>query len=206
PDRDSPIRRGRRAVARRVLLTVGGGEDGMAIVETYLAMLRLHRRDVDWTTTILPGPLLAEDQMTAIQQHCTGLPVRVHQFVADITPLVRKADLVVSMGGYNAVSEILGNGRRALIIPRAEPRLEQHIRAERLAEMGLIGILPMAALSPDRLFASVATILENSSQPLVRARIDRRLPLNGTAVLSEFMEEIIGKRWGVTRAEAGDEK
>jgi len=48
---------------------------------------------------------------------------------------------VVAMGGYNTFCEILSFDKRALIVPRTAPRLEQFIRAQRAAELGLLTML-----------------------------------------------------------------
>ena len=48
---------------------------------------------------------------------------------------------VVAMGGYNTFCEILSFDKRALIIPRIAPRLEQFIRTKRAAELGLLAML-----------------------------------------------------------------
>jgi predicted glycosyltransferase len=48
---------------------------------------------------------------------------------------------VVAMGGYNTFCEILSFDKRALIVPRTAPRLEQFIRARRAAELGLLAML-----------------------------------------------------------------
>ena len=42
------------------------------------------------------------------------------------------------MGGYNTFCEILSFDKRALIVPRTEPRMEQYIRAARGQELGLV--------------------------------------------------------------------
>ncbi|MCD6041838.1 MAG: hypothetical protein K0R40_1441, partial [Burkholderiales bacterium] len=42
---------------------------------------------------------------------------------------------------YNTFCEVLSLDKRALIVPRTEPRLEQFIRASRAAELGLISTL-----------------------------------------------------------------
>ena len=44
---------------------------------------------------------------------------------------MKKADAIVAMGGYNTFCEILSFDKRALIVPRTRPRLEQYIRAVR---------------------------------------------------------------------------
>ena len=46
------------------------------------------------------------------------------------------------MGGYNTFCEILSFDKRALIVPRTVPRLEQFIRASRAQELGLVRMLP----------------------------------------------------------------
>jgi predicted glycosyltransferase len=48
---------------------------------------------------------------------------------------------VVAMGGYNTFCEILSFDKRALIVPRTVPRMEQHIRASRAQQIGLISML-----------------------------------------------------------------
>jgi predicted glycosyltransferase len=45
------------------------------------------------------------------------------------------------MGGYNTFCEILSFDKRALIVPRTVPRLEQQIRTERAAALGLVAML-----------------------------------------------------------------
>ena len=53
-----------------------------------------------------------------------------------------RAGGIVAMGGYNTFCEILSFDKPALIVPRTTPRLEQYIRAQRAAELGLVAMLP----------------------------------------------------------------
>jgi predicted glycosyltransferase len=46
------------------------------------------------------------------------------------------------MGGYNTFCEILSFDKRALIVPRTRPRLEQYIRASAARALGLGNMLP----------------------------------------------------------------
>ena len=45
------------------------------------------------------------------------------------------------MGGYNTFCEILSFGKPALLVPRTEPRQEQHLRATRAEQLGLVRVL-----------------------------------------------------------------
>ena len=62
-------------------------------------------------------------------------------FHGQLEALVARAAGVVAMGGYNTFCEMLSFDKRALIVPRTEPRLEQFIRASRAAELGLVSML-----------------------------------------------------------------
>src|ERR1700722_14489649 len=67
--------------------------------------------------------------------------VRAITFDARLEALMARAKGVVAMGGYNTFCEILSFDRPALILPRMVPRLEQFIRAQRAAELGLVAML-----------------------------------------------------------------
>ena len=62
-------------------------------------------------------------------------------FHGQLEALVDRAAGVVAMGGYNTFCEVLSLNKRALIVPRTEPRLEQFIRASRAAQIGLVSML-----------------------------------------------------------------
>jgi predicted glycosyltransferase len=73
------------------------------------------------------------------------------------------------MGGYNTFCEILSLDKRALIVPRKSPRMEQAIRAERAARLGLIrhldgdNLREGAVRDPHEMAAAIRDLLE---QPL----------------------------------------
>ena len=62
-------------------------------------------------------------------------------FHGQLEALMARAAGVVAMGGYNTFCEVLSLDKRALIVPRTEPRLEQFIRASRAADLGLVSML-----------------------------------------------------------------
>ena len=74
------------------------------------------------------------------------------------------ADLVISMGGYNTICEILTQQTPALIIPRENPRKEQLIRARRMKSKGLLDFIPWTEVTPQLLREKIFTILKESRQ------------------------------------------
>ncbi len=131
-----------------VLCLVGGGEDG---AELALAFSSLEPR-TNLRRILVLGPFQPERVRRAIHRKARyARDLEVTDFAAETTDLIHGAACVVSMGGHNAVSEILSFGKRALIVPRIHPRREQWIRANRLARLGLLETCEPSELSPDHL-------------------------------------------------------
>src|SRR5439155_747639 len=66
------------------------------------------------------------------------------------------------MGGYNTICELAYAGASALIVPRTSPRREQLLRAQRLAERGVVHLLLPEAALPDVL---IREVLEGFGRP-----------------------------------------
>ena len=91
---------------------------------------------------IVCGPFMSAKRRAEFERRAARLvDVTFADFSPDLESLLAIAAGVVAMGGYNTFCEILSYDRPALIVPRTEPRLEQAIRAERAAALGLIASL-----------------------------------------------------------------
>jgi predicted glycosyltransferase len=175
---------------RFVLVTPGGGDDGYAIVDTYVRMLREHiqpgRHEFD--SLIVTGPLMGQEKRHLLKQAAgEGLALKVIDFTPHLYEYLRAADLVVAMGGYNTVVEILTANQRGIIVPRVHPRLEQCIRAERLAAKGLLDMIHPKELTPDRLFHSITQSLQRPRPPRSR---DIGIALNGAFNVSKAVQRL----------------
>jgi predicted glycosyltransferase len=129
----------------RVLVTLGGGDDGTERIRNYLDALRLG--PVGWTSHIVAGPLMPLQQVHAYKQEVKHSELReyvkISRFHGDIPGLMRQSNAIVSMAGYNSCMEILQSGTPAVLMPREQMRQEQSIRASRLAELGLAQHVPV---------------------------------------------------------------
>src|SRR3546814_10098252 len=82
------------------------------------------------------------DSQSDFQTRVAKLPnVEAVTFETHLESLMDRAVGVVCMGGYNTFCEVLSFDKRALVVPRTEPRMEQHIRAARAQELGLVRML-----------------------------------------------------------------
>jgi predicted glycosyltransferase len=127
---------------------VGGGRDGGALCEAFVAApLPEGHRGILVTGSQMPEPAQARLRTLAAARP----DLTVVDFVREPIGLMAGASRIISMGGYNTVCEVLSLGRPTLVVPRARPRAEQAIRAERLAQRGLLEVLHIEALSPEAL-------------------------------------------------------
>jgi len=124
-----------------ILVTVGGGGDGEAIIDW---VLRAYESDPDlpYPALLVLGPFMGSDHQNDFLDRADQLGnVEAITFDAHIEGLMAEAVGVVGMGGYNTFCEILSFDKRALIVPRTAPRLEQYIRARHAAELDLVRML-----------------------------------------------------------------
>lgn len=151
-----------------VLVTPGGGGDGFDLVKNYLEGIAISEPGFD--SLVVTGPLMEDGDRRRVERFARGLRVRVVEFRPDMENLIRGAGAVVAMGGYNTTTELLASRKRALIVPRVEPRVEQLIRAERLAGLGLIDMIHPHELTPELMRRKVEELLKSGNR--ARMRVD----------------------------------
>jgi predicted glycosyltransferase len=69
------------------------------------------------------------------------------------------------MGGYNTFCEILSFDKPAIIVPRTKPRMEQHIRASRAQDLGLVRMLEVDEFLDPARMADVLKALVRQNRP-----------------------------------------
>jgi predicted glycosyltransferase len=164
------------------LCLVGSGQDGGQLAEAFAqAELPGNTNGV-----LVMGPCMPLDVRHRVARAAAGRPGwRMIPFLSEPTRLVRRADHVVAMGGYNTVCEVLSFRKPALIVPRVAPRREQLIRAERLEALGLVDVLHPAELTPRALSDWLA--LSRTPPPPARQRVD----LDGLTRVPRFLKELL---------------
>ena len=124
-----------------VLVTAGGGGDGKDIIDW---VIRAYERDpgIPYHAVLVFGPFMPRARQNQFHRRIAKLPkVSAITFDTRLEHLMQGAVGVVSMGGYNTFCEILSLDKKAIIVPRRKPRMEQYIRASRAAELGLVKML-----------------------------------------------------------------
>lgn len=173
-----------------VLVTPGGGQDGFHVVSAYLDSLRYFPDRDRIKSLIVSGPDMPEAQQHRLQSRACTLPgVILHEFTDDLMGYMAAADAVVSMAGYNTTCEILSLGKRAVMVPRVKPVLEQLIRADCLARLSLVEAIHPHRLTPVMLAHKLLKQL-TATEPL---RVDDAIDLNGLERLGDRLQALFPK-------------
>ena len=142
-----------------VIVSVGGGAVGEALLRTALATRRLSKMgSVNWRLLAgsnIPEQVFAE-LVTAAPEGVIVEPAR-----KDFRGGLRNAAVSVSQGGYNTVMDLLSVQCRSVIVPfAADGESEQLERARVLKDRGLITLLEEADLNPETLSHAIDTTLD----------------------------------------------
>ncbi|MFQ6030101.1 MAG: glycosyltransferase family protein [Dehalococcoidia bacterium] len=114
---------------------------------------------------LLTGPNMARKDREAIAARSARYPYQILEYTKDATPLIRQAAVVVSLGGYNSLVEILQWGKKALVVPKEEIVMEQDLRAEVFAERGLVQLLPRVDLKSESLARELVRLYHADDVP-----------------------------------------
>ncbi|HEV2175583.1 MAG TPA: glycosyltransferase [Terriglobia bacterium] len=154
-----------------IVVSNGGGrcESGSRLLESVIqAAMRLQRR-LPHTFEIYTGPLVPADlygRWSALAR--TSQNIRVATFTPHLAQRMKRANLSISMGGYNTVMDVLSAGVRALLYPvTANSDQEQAVRARKLQALGVVGILSEEDLAPRRMEAAIQGALATEPRGLV---------------------------------------
>ena len=128
-------------------------------MDTYLAMLEERPLDSGIKSVLVTGPFMPKQERKRLFKRARKVNAQTFLFYRRMEKLMAAADLVVSMGGYNTLSEVVSQGTLSLVIPRETPRTEQLIRAKAFKKQGLIDYIPW----------------NDFSAPLLRTKIDHLL-------------------------------
>ncbi len=145
---------------KMVLVTTGGGGDGYALTNAFLSMLESEPKPMPFKSVIITGPFMPIEERKEIFDRAKKLGVRTYRFYRWMEKIQAAADLVVCMGGYNTVCEVLSQKTISLLIPRETPRKEQLIRAQVFHRKNLVDYIPWQSCTPQKMREKILSLLE----------------------------------------------
>ena len=146
-----------------ILVTPGGGGDGEDLVDWVLSAYEADP-NIPYGAVIVFGPFMPSAARESFKERAARFRnIRTLTFTNNLGALMKDAAGVVAMGGYNTFCEILSFDKRAIVVPRTRPRLEQFIRTRAARNLGLLEMLEA----------------EGRRDPLAMATALRQLPQQG---------------------------
>lgn len=177
-----------------VLVTPGGGEDGYNLLYTYLQGLKdiseSTEQDETVRSLVLCGPEMPTEQCVRLQQlavNCSSIVFK--SFTNNFLSYLKAADVVVSMGGYNTITETLALGKRVVVVPRIQPSQEQLIRATRFAHRNWIAMVHPEQMTGRSLILAVLAQLDNPLPKL--PELPEKLNFDGLANVAQHLTALI---------------
>lgn len=154
---------GSRKSDKEILVTVGGGTDGLPVLETYLDSAAARVGEAGYRSVLIGGPDLPADDAQRMRKRVRRMRhVTWKDFEPCMSCRIQRARLIVCMGGYNTLCELASLRKPALVIPRTHPRQEQHMRAILWARQGAVSMFSGQSLNPDALADRVMQLLEQA--------------------------------------------
>ena len=170
----------------RLVVSSGGGMVGEPLVR---AAVEVHRDLFIRTglrTTVVAGPFLPEPAWAWLRDQATRSPVlEVVRRVDDLAGEIARSALSLSQGGYNTTMDLLRAGTPAVVVPFADGgENEQTVRTSRLAELGVLRMLPATSLDDrEALLAALAAAAAAEPAPV-------RLDLSGAESTARILADL----------------
>jgi len=163
---------------------VGGGQDGTALARAFIEAMP----DYGTTGVLVAGPFMpAAARQSLAEQASRRTNVHVVDFLPEADLLIERADRVIAMAGYNTVCSLLSFNKPALLIPRTKPRCEQLLRAQKLANCGLVDMLLPNRVDAKSLRSWLLSPLRQ------RPEIGGRLRFDGLANVCRLTHDLVSK-------------
>lgn len=170
PTAPSPSEADRHAFSQTtpsIVVSVGGGRHGGELLRAIATLAPALAPHIPHTFYAFTGPYLPAADWLALQAQAANSPnLVVRRFTPHLMDYLNRADLSISLGGYNTTMNVLKTGVRSLIYPSpsADQSGEQSLRAHKLAQRGLLTVIDKADLAPEPLTQHILKALQQPRQ------------------------------------------
>jgi predicted glycosyltransferase len=157
---------------KTILVSIGGGRVGVELIDCAIeAGARLAGR-LKHRMLVFTGPYLPEAEFRRLQSKVEEAPgIRLGRYTTRFISYLRRADLSISMAGYNTCMNIIATGARAIVYPfTGNNNEEQSIRAEKLSAIGIVDVIRRQDLRPETLAEMIVCALSRP-EPMIGAPV-----------------------------------
>ena len=170
---------------KEIIVSIGGGRVGKELIDCAIAAANLLAQNLPYRMHIVTGPHFPDEDFLRLQTRITASPsFSLERFTPNFPAYLRRADLSISMAGYNTCMDILSAGVRAIVFPfTGNNNQEQTMRAQKLEKTGAVKVIHQ--LKAENL---ASLITQTLSAPAPNANFN--LNMHGAEATAKIISEI----------------
>ncbi|WP_051077146.1 glycosyltransferase family protein [Scytonema hofmannii] len=170
-----------------ILVSIGGGRMGYELLESVVGSASILEKFLPHHIHIFTGPFLPDEQFLELQILAADKSnITIRRYTPSLLAYMQKADLSISLGGYNTTMNVLRTGVRSMIFP-SEKENEQVLRAEKLENLGTIEVIRPSELEPAQLAQKIIAYLSKAAVGGIFDFFD----LQGSQKSSDLLKELL---------------
>jgi predicted glycosyltransferase len=173
-----------------ILVSIGGGRLGYELLESVIAASSILESKIPHHFHIFTGPFMPEELFIQLQNAVsTRKNVSLQRYTNRLLEYMDKADLSISLTGYNTTMNILKTGVRAMVVPigHYSKDHEQLMRTQKLAELGIVEVVNSDNLELNYLAQRIISCLAKEAS----ANSQNLFNLNGASNTAIFLEKFL---------------
>lgn len=147
-----------------IVVSSGGGAFGLKLIETAIEVAKKANLNSDFTWRILCGPNISDCKFKELQKEVHKGTI-LERNRTDFQQLLANASCSISQAGYNTCLDILTTGVAAVLVPSPVNGNEQTMRADKLANLGLVKRVAESELTVQSLTSAVVESLTMNPAP-----------------------------------------
>ena len=169
-----------------ILVSVGGGRFGHDLLESVVKTAPILKQSIPHHIQVFTGPFIPEEVFAKLQNLAEGQTnITIEKYTSDFLSYMQKAELSISMSGYNTTMNILMTGVKAMMMAfTGNGDREQTIRAEKLEKLGRIKIIRPQDLHPEKFAAQVIDYLDRQPTEL-------HFDLKGAEKTADYLRQLL---------------
>ncbi|MEO1145028.1 MAG: glycosyltransferase [Cyanobacteria bacterium J06638_22] len=168
-----------------ILVSVGGGRFGHELLDCVAVAAGHLEQQIPHQIQMFTGPFSPDSVVQRMQAIARQRPnLSVERYTPNLLDYMSRADLSISMAGYNTTMNVLTTGVRSMLLPfQGNDDQEQSIRSERLEELGIVSVIRPDDLNPERFAQRVVDMLAQTPSSMT-------FDLNGVANTATYVRDL----------------
>ena len=172
-----------------IVVSAGGGRHGYPLLNAVIAASPRLADTLPHQIYAFAGPFMPAEDFAELQRVAADKSnVILRRYTSRLIDFLHKAELSISLGGYNTTMNLLRTGVRSLILPSPAKNQadEQRMRAEKLAQLGVLDLIESSDLAPEPLIQAITTRLNYPPT-------DYRFNLQGAENTAHYLQMLLAK-------------